>query len=282
MEFAVRIRAVPGMAITGANKMRAARPCDISYWGQHVQTIRFDHQDKHVVTANWQSGADLVSMAQQHGTVSADPSKVLFTRVPKAGVIRFLRNFIVNATHRELSRETLLGFVEAAGTALDYWNVGVFQPENAPLSAEPLGRIGHVRLVTRSKLKDPPANLADIKALMSRSDILFDCVPRPELNNQVLSWDKLKETRSAVVGEVPLLLLYAIDRASQCQAGSKTRIALDATGDLLAFGIVFPGAREGAGTYYSVVLKQPAADEQEERDVTEEEERELRAAESNL
>ncbi len=281
MEFAVRIRAIPGMAITAASKMRAARPCDISYLGQHVQTIRFDHRDTDVVSANWQAGADLISAAQQHGQRSEDSSKILFKRVPKAGVVRFLRTYKVNATHRELSRETLLGFVEADGADLDYWNIGVFQPDRGPWSAESLGRVGKVRLVARSKLKDPPADLADIKALMSRSDILFDCVPRPKLPDEAPSWDTLKDVRRTVVGAVPLLLLYAIDRASQPRAGSETRIALDAAGDLLGFGIVFPGPQEGAGTYYSVVLSQPAADEPDARDVTDEEERELRVAQSD-
>lgn len=275
MEFAVRIRSIPGMAITAANKMRAARPCDISYWGQHVQTIRFDHRDERIVAANWQAGADLVSAALQQGRRRDDEGKLLFTRVPKASVVRFLRTYVVNASHRELSREALLGFVESTGTGLEYWNVGVFQPGGGDLSSEPLGRVGKVRLVRRSKLKDPPEDLADIKALMSRSDVLFDCEEKPEISEDNPSWSRLKEVRAAAVGDTPLLLLYAIDHASPAKPGSRTRAGLDAVGDLLGFGLVFPGPAEGAGTYYSVVLSQPSADEADELDVTEEEEREL-------
>ena len=263
------------MAITAANKMRAARRCDISYWGQHVQTIRFDHRDERTVAANWQAGADLMSAAAQHGKCPHGDNRILFTRVPKAGVVRFLRTYSVNATHRELSREMLLGFVETAGEALDYWNVGVFQPGDGDLSQEQLGRVGSVRLVRRSRLKDPPADLADIKALMSRSDVLFDCVERPTFHEDSPSWERLKEARAAAVGDVPLLLLYAIDRASPAKKDSKTRIALDAVGDLLGFGIVFPGPAEEAGEYISVELSAPSADEPDEPDVTEEEERQL-------
>jgi hypothetical protein len=98
---------------------------------------------------------------------------------------------------------------------------------------------------------------------MSKRDVLFDCgeagdgVPNAD-------WSALKEARAGIVGPVPMLLLYPIDRASQPRPGSTERSPLDAVGDLVGFGIVFPGAAVGAGGYYSVRLEPPSADDLEE------------------
>ena len=56
MDIAVRIRAIPGMAITAAGKMRAARRCAVSYWGTHRQTFRFDHDDEKNVARELDGG----------------------------------------------------------------------------------------------------------------------------------------------------------------------------------------------------------------------------------
>ena len=63
MHIAVRIRAIPGMAITAANRMRAARRCAVSYWGTHRQTFRFDHRDEALLRGNWAAASELVSRA---------------------------------------------------------------------------------------------------------------------------------------------------------------------------------------------------------------------------
>ena len=63
MDIAVRIRAIPGMAITAANRMRAARRCAVSYWGTHRQTFRFGHREEELLRNNWAAAAELVSRA---------------------------------------------------------------------------------------------------------------------------------------------------------------------------------------------------------------------------
>ncbi len=262
MEFAVRVRSIPGMAITAASKMRAAVLTDVSYAGKHVQTIRFDHHDPRIVQANWTAAAHLMTQATDLGLRSADPSQVLFEGVPGRLIVQFLRAYSVQASHRELSADFLLGYLEASGDSQKTWSVGVIEPRIGAASAEPLGGLGPVRLSTRSRL-NRPEDFADIKALMSKRDVLFDCgeagdgVPNAD-------WSALKAARAGIVGPVPMLLLYPIDRASQPRPGSTERSPLDAVGDLVGFGIVFPGAAEGAGGYYSVRLEPPSADDLEE------------------
>ncbi len=59
-EFAVRVRAIPGMAITAASKMRHTYRSNISFEGRHVQTIRFDHQSDTKVAGNWEAAVQFV------------------------------------------------------------------------------------------------------------------------------------------------------------------------------------------------------------------------------
>ena len=68
------------------------------------------------------------------------------------------------------------------------------------------------------------------------------------------------------IGAVPLLVLYAIDRNSRPQRPSRRRTSLDAVGDILGFGIVFPGSDAGAGGYVRVNLEAPSGDEIESLD----------------
>ena len=67
MDIAVKVRAIPGMAMTAANRMRAARRCAVSYWGTHRQTFRFNHRDDGLLRKNWAAGAELASRADALG-----------------------------------------------------------------------------------------------------------------------------------------------------------------------------------------------------------------------
>jgi hypothetical protein len=265
MEFAVRIRELPGMAITAANKMRHAEKCDVSWWGQHVQTIRFDHRDPDVVSLNWAAAGELVSPL---ATLSRErPGRLLFKDVPKTNVLKFLRAYSVHSTHKDLSSKFLVRFLEQNFDALETWNVGIPQTNIGQMSKKSLGSIGPVRLFNRSKLQDTGA-VADIKALMSKQDVLFDV--EAELSRVGATWRSLKHARQDHLGDRPLLLLYPIDSQSTPKAESKVREKLNAVDDLMGFGIVLPGSEEMAGNHVSVRLDPPdpeelAAMEEEER-----------------
>ncbi|RVC43721.1 beta-1,4-mannanase [Mesorhizobium sp. M4A.F.Ca.ET.090.04.2.1] len=262
MEFAVRVRSIPGMAITAASKMRAAVLTDVSYAGKHVQTIRFDHRRPEIVRGNWTAAAHLMTQATDLGLRDRESTRILFRSVPGRLIVQFLRAYSVQASHRELSAEFLLGYIEASGDSARTWNVGVVEPRSGDQSAKPMGELGQVRLSTRTRLERPD-DFADIKALMSRRDVLFDCADGGDAATET-DWTRLKAVRAGVVGNVPLLLLYPIDRNSTPRKASGQRVALEAVGDLVGFGIVFPGSADGSGGYYSVRLEPPSADDLED------------------
>lgn len=101
---------------------------------------------------------------------------------------------------------------------------------------------------------------------MSKRDILID-VHQPPSKPQGRSetWTDLKSVRPST----PLLLIYPIDAASQGEPERTSRKALGAVGDLIGFGMVFPGSKDRSGNWFSVELDAPAREQIEEDELAE-------------
>ena len=268
MEIAVRIPAIPGMAITAASKMRAARPCAVSYWGTHRQTFRFDYRNLQMLRENWAAGAELVSRADALGLRATDAERrgrKLWRGVPLSSIQRFLQTYDVHPTHADLRAEMLLKFLRNGDLRLASWSVGVVEAGRGKQGVEPLGTAGIVRTVNRARLADT-SSVVDIKALMSRRDVLFDCTEGLEEHG---GWDELKDVRSNDVGQVPLMLLYPIERTSSPKRKSHVRVDLDAAFDVLGYGVVFPGSVTEGGKLISVQIRPFSADEIDDIDAEE-------------
>ena len=260
MDVAVRIRTIPGMAITAANRMRSAHNCAVSYWGTHRQTFHFDQRDEETLRRNWASAANLVSRADEDGIrdqAAEARGRKLWRDVPKSTIQHFFDTYVVHSTHTDLAASMLLPFLEQDDSRLARWNVGIVETRFGPESPLPLGGVSTVRMVNRARLVGSNS-FADIKALMSKRDLLFDCT---EDTPNRSGWDGLKAARMESVGQVPLLLLYPIDRASKPQLSSTVRTALDAAFHVIGFGIVFPGSVTEGGNFVSVNLSPLSADE---------------------
>lgn len=255
-EFAVRVRAIPGMAITAASKMRHAYRSNISFEGRHVQTIRFDHQSLTKVTGNWEAAIAFVDGVNSKRQFEAQSGgkRYLARGVELKEVRKFLVAYDICEHHMDLKKDLLLGYIDQAADSLKEWNVGVITPAGEYTAKKPLGILGYVNAARRSQLKDNEKLYADIKALMSKSDILID-VMNPETVKVNGSWADIKMGRP----QAPLLLLYVIDGKSAAQ--STSRKDLDAVGDLIGVGIVFPGAPDQSGDYFSVELDAPVPEQ---------------------
>jgi len=257
MAAAVRIRTIPGMAVTAANKMRHAIRCGISFWGTHRQTFRFDHHNLEILEQNWQAGACLVDALEQAGLRDPDSGAPVWREADKKLVVDFLEQYQPHATHMDLSREVLARFVEDSDDPrLEKWNVALVQPGKGRLAEVPLGSLGRVQTVRRARLKGDQS-FADIKALMSRRDLLIDCPP-PEQRAEELKnadWERIKEWRRTQAGDKALLILYAIDKISEPLRVNGARVPLDAIHDVLGYGIVFPGSTTEGGGWISVQLR---------------------------
>lgn len=258
LEFAVKVRSIPGMAITSASKMKHAHRTNISFEGRHVQTIRFDHRKSEIVAANWKAAARLTDAMRPNIDPGVSSGRLLARDVSFQHVRRFLTEYSICEHHMDLKKQMLLGYLDKAADALKYWNVGIISPEKGVLSADDLGFLGRVHTNNRARLQSAGRPYADIKALMSKRDILIDAPAGIKGPDE--SWDALKDVRP----NVPLLLLYPINSLSP--SSRKTREPLNAVGDLIGFGIVFPGSKDHAGDYYAVELEIPAMEQIDEED----------------
>lgn len=256
-EFAVRVRAIPGMAITAASKMRHAYRSSISFEGRHVQTIRFDHQSEAKVAGNWNAAVDFVDEIESRYNleVQRDGKRHLVRGVSLQDVRKFLAAYDICEHHMDLKKDLLLGYIDEAAAGLKKWNVGIITPSGENLTTKPLGVLGQVNAGCRSQLAGNEKSYADIKALMSKNDILIDIDDQNPVSSNDIGWSDFKERRP----QIPLLLLYVIDGKSKAQ--STSRVDLDAVGDLIGIGIVFPGMPDQSGDYFSVDLDAPVPEQ---------------------
>jgi transcriptional regulator with XRE-family HTH domain len=264
-DFAVRIKQIPGMAITAAAKMISAEECDVSFSGEHLQTIRFQHKNGEILKKNWEAGETLVNEALQGRSAETRPAGRLIKGVPLKAVLKFLRSY--SASAKDSFSDRLTEYIEAESRRADgpfrEWNIGIVEPKDRKLSAKNLGGLGKVHLVNRARLKiERSDGAADIKALMSRRDVLIDV----DTSSGDLDWKKIKAKRQEICGDkIPLLLLYAIDADSQAKAGSEYRAPLDAVADVLSVGMVLPDRGERK-SYVRVALPQVKIEDGEGED----------------
>ncbi len=268
LDFAVRIRRIPRLAITAAKKMIASESCDVSFSGEHLQTIRFNHLDETELKNNWMAAADLVNAATADAAVQPVSRGRLLKGIPLKTVISFLNSY--RGSRQDLFTRDLIDYIEQeakrAGDPFHKWNIAVIEPQgkDIPSSRSPLGALGTVKLVNRAKLDIPTKpDTADIKALMSKQDVLLD-VELKEGESAGADWKDMKRIREDKLGDkTPLLLLYAIDAHSKAKPGSTTRMALDAAHDILGVGLVFPERGEKK-SYVRVTLSKDDPEEAED------------------
>lgn len=282
LDFAVRIRQIPGMSITAKNKMLSAETCNISYSGEHIQTTRFKHKSDQWLEGNWNGGAKLIddAMSQIGAARTVDRGR-LFEGVPVGSIKRFLAEYQTHDSHRDFQSGKIIEYIDAQNEKNDaylgYWNVGIVEPGRGEPSESPLGALGNVKTVVRSLLWETKDKDADIKALMSRGDILIDLPSNDPVGND--GWGKLKKRRVAANVKRPLLLLYAIESESKPRQGdagkkgkSPTREPLNAVRDVLAVGIVFPESPSTIPENYVRVTLPPREYEEPELQELEDEE----------
>lgn len=248
-QFGVRIRKIPGMAITAPAKMRSAVPVQIGYAGTHVQTFRFKRKNAPWLASNWAAGAALVARAGADALGGA--------MVAAEHVAEFLRAYQPHETHLSLQPAFLVEYILKAAQRdprVATWTVAVVEGRGAE-SRQPLGPLGRVATVVRSAEKSTGDD-ASVKAIMSRQDVLLGLGLAPA--QPLGSWEELKRTREEAGGHA-LLVLYPIEALSapvrtKSNVGAPSREPLDAVTDVLGYGIVFPGDGSLAGTYVSAPI----------------------------
>jgi hypothetical protein len=242
LDFAVRIRTLPGLQITGRNKMRHAVIADMDFSGLHLQTIRFPKDNKVLLEKNWNAAGKLLS------AIGFSDSQTVGHEIKRERIVAFLREYEIDESHRGFTSEWLEQFIEKNPEMLETWSVVLVQPSSGDrkVSEISLGPISSPSLVNRAPLVERRTDaLVDIKALMSRADVLADLQQEllpDEPGWSSWGWPRLKKWREDQIGKIPLLLMYPIDRHSRKKEGSVSRTDMQMEHHILGIGIVLPEA----------------------------------------
>ncbi|WP_018950961.1 Z1 domain-containing protein [Thioalkalivibrio sp. AKL12] len=254
LDWGVRIRKVPGLLVTAGPKMKCATQTALSYSGEHLQTIRFLHRDAEWLSRNWEAGARLLKRALEDPSTSDDDKAQgrVVHNVPVDAIVEFLSQY--QTTHQvRTNTKALADYIEKFDDQeLARWNVAVVMPSSGEVADKPLGPLIAPRMLNRAALPDAPEDCTDIKALMSRRDILVD-VDQPPAGVEN-NWRAFKQYRAGKQGGqgFPLLLLYPINRDSRPTRDSN-RQPLSAVDHVLGMGLVFPEAPGGFTGHYITV-----------------------------
>lgn len=263
-DYAVRIRTHSGMTVTSRAKMGSARPAQVSFAGERVQSFFFRHRDREWLARNLEAGRSLVRAAIQQG---AKPEAVRKTRqwllrnVHVNHVRRFLRAYSFHENHHpRLSPQTILDYIsrQNARNELLTWNVLVVGADKGRgRRAIDLGLDDRVKLLVRSRLRTGGGASANLKAIMSKEDLVADLAVDADVAKSAQARSTVQLLRSRPRG-TGLLALYPIDRDS-APAKRGVREPLNALEDVLGVGVVFPETDEVTPVEYIAAALDPDA-----------------------
>ncbi|HVC07999.1 MAG TPA: Z1 domain-containing protein [Solirubrobacterales bacterium] len=280
-ELAIRIRTHPKLAITAAAKMQDAVLARVSYSGRRLQTILFDHKDAVWLDANLEAGRGLIRTLREIGRTEIFPRDglVVFRDVESQRVIDFLAAYNFHENSRDLKSDAISAYIRRRleDDELRHFSVAIagLPREDAVLGTVELGLEDPVPCVNRARLAHPDRGYADIKALMSRGDRVFD-FGLPPADVAAMSATALERGRDrppAGVGDgTGLLALYPISKHSEPRRG-RFRSPLEAVDHVLGVGLVFPTSdSEGSVDYYTADLSDVEREEPGEADEIDEDE----------
>jgi hypothetical protein len=246
-QFAVRIRRHPALMVTSPMKMRAAVDCNVSYTNSRLQTIRFYHKDADWLKSNLNATSKLLSGAKesaQSSSLDADTGRFLFKDVPVAHILEFLGHYNFHDNNIDLRSDLLVDYVnrQVGSGDLELWNIAVIgQSRNLRGTIVLADSLPEINLLDRSSLSgnDIPVDTADIKAIMSKQDLIADIDNKTEFKGGSTG-EFIRNGRDAAGGR-PLILIYPISRDSQPAPGKeRLRKPLEAVNHVIGIGIVFP------------------------------------------
>ena len=259
MEFAVRIRTHPTLAVTSALKMRNAIDCEISYAGGVRQSTVFDIEDEELLRSNLAAGEALVRAIGRE-PLEHSSGRFYWEDVPAKLVLDFVRAFRFGEHRPDMNSDSLSGYIEKQGArgALERWTVVLASVHNAQKGERTFGGVT-VKLLNRSRLNRPSSGYAAIGTVTTQADLEIGL--------------EAKRGKNRTHDQAPALLLYPIAKDSSPpnrksdDESAPPRVPLDAPEDVLAVAFDFPEAKDPTPQrYVKVDLPVPVMDEEEPLD----------------
>lgn len=290
----VKIRSLPGMAITAAAKMRHAVRAQISYSGSYKQTVVFP-KDLLSLEANvslTNKLAEDLSSASGHREAngirdgqagqSQQPSVGgnIFHGVSSERVTDFVEQFVFHEGSTDLQGDKISEYIKklnSTGELLE-WNVVFYDNSSAAAKKWTFGDSGlQVRMATRTKLQSRTDSI-DIKTLISTSDLVADNpsllrdLEKPLKKTEV----RLKRKQDALTGGRGLLGIYVIDPSSAPSqrarlSSERAELGLPESTPLVGLYFVFPDTNNPDASVKWVANVPDFADLEEAEDIDDDE-----------
>lgn len=277
IELAPRLRTHPKLAITAAAKMQSARTTQASYSGRRLQTILFNHRDRHWLNSNLEAARSLIGALEANDRRKVRSGIQVIEAVDSERILEFLAAYRFHENSRDLNSELISRYIRQrrAENELTHFRVAIMsrESERADLGSVDLGLGSPVACINRSRLKSlGGSTYADVKALMSKVDRAIDLsIPADELDG--LNQGEIARLRNAPENGgrgdgSGLLLLYPVSKDSRpMRASATTREELHAVADVIGVGLVFPESQSRkAGVNYMTANIDALSDDVEEPD----------------
>jgi hypothetical protein len=246
-ELGVRIRQLPGMAITAAAKMQNAVRAELSYSGTQPQTILFSH-DKDLQKQNFEL---LKTFAASLGS-QLKPNEAGFAglAIDAKTILDFVGKYQFPEGSLVLQSDKISSYVKKLNDdgELVTWNVAIYSNAKKSAPKIDLSEAISVGMANRAKLNTEHATI-DIKTLISVGDIVAD-VPSLRVDVRSKSGTLKKSDLLAKRREHEdtkdrgLLGVYVIDPKSKVSLrDSHEREKLDLETPLVGLFFVFPDSK---------------------------------------
>ena len=247
--------------LTAKNKSQNAVECDLDFSGDSYETTKFE--DGCDLNTNIQITESFLKNLPGGAPSECNESAYVWRNIDFDNVESefFSKYKIFDASSLSKDIPLFLGWMKQMNEEGRYmkWNVAIVGDKHAESKWE-VGAVV-VGKIERSKKSKP--KYIDIGSLRSGLDALCDIEPSsltPEqlnlFNTTVKSRKNIISARGGLgVDDIPLLLLYRVDkeRGKDTKAGTKTK--LNSSADIIGFSIIIAGEPSGEGYAKSVTVK---------------------------
>ena len=261
LQFGVRIRKHPFLAITSRLKMQKHVKAQMSFSGQAPQTLVFRHNDRDWLQRNIDATKRLIAAIRARDVIATelqDRPHILYRNVPAEDVLAFLSDYQIHESHDEMQSKLLRDYIAAENVKrrLLLWDIAVITRKDIKQGSIDIGVGKLIPLLNRSR-HTRNMQFADVKALMSELDIGVD-VDLPNTQLRELTRPALQRRRDSLVPDRGLVLLYPISKDStvkanargEIQPGTGVRMPLKAATDVMGLALVFPDVEDETALEY--------------------------------
>nr|WP_318539780.1 Z1 domain-containing protein [Terribacillus saccharophilus] len=277
--FGPRVKNTPSvswMRVTAKNRQQSAVNIEFDYTGTSPQTIFFPNNPE-ILKSNLEITKEFLSSLNEPFKSEISKSSYVFRGVPFSKIAEYLNEFYFHEKTRTFSKGELNSFTEwiskmTEDGKLSNWNIVIagkgntdrLNERNSWEFTEGGTRVGKVTRNRKNRGSD--TETINIGVLRAPSDLYADVLNqaltddlRKEINNNNTNWVKVRQDTG--LGDVPLLIIYCIDKDSEfiSEKNTNDRSDLDSQEDIIGLSISVPGVDTNKGVQYGgLQIKIPA------------------------